>query len=202
MAQLRISCPHCITERVAFTAGGIMPVPNTSLIYIALLQCGVCGEGVIARLLGDVSGWMNGRGSITIDAVYPSRSSPQSPEFTPDNVRTFYLQGMDNLARKNFDAAGSMFRKTLDTALKALHPEGRGTLAKRIDELPAEKGATPAMREWAHHIRALGNDAAHEDDPFSESDAQSVQAFTELFLTYAFTLPERLVARKRAATGV
>lgn len=103
---------------------------------------------------------------------------------------------MDNLARKNFDAAGTMFRKSLDTALKRLDPSGKGTLQQRIENLPAALGITPAMKEWAHQIRELGNDAAHEEDPFTEDDAKALQAFSELFLTYTFTLPGMLAARK------
>jgi hypothetical protein len=55
------------------------------------------------------------------------------------------------------------------------------------------------MREWAHQIRELGNDAAHDEDPFTEHEAQTLQAFTELFLTYSFTLPGMIAARKSPA---
>ena len=37
------------------------------------------------------------------------------------------------------------------------------------------------------------NEANHEEDVvFEQSDAEQIQAFTELFLIYAFTLPERV----------
>ena len=51
------------------------------------------------------------------------------------------------------------------------------------------------MKKWAHEIRHLRNDATHEEDPFTDDEAQALQSFTELFLTYAFTLPGMLVAR-------
>jgi hypothetical protein len=54
------------------------------------------------------------------------------------------------------------------------------------------------MKEWAQHIRLDANDAAHESEEFSESDAKKLQVFAEMFLTYAFTLPEML---KRATTA-
>jgi len=117
----------------------------------------------------------------------------------PANIESFYSQGMDSLSRKNFDAAGTMFRKSLDTALKRLDPSGLGNLQQRIDKLPVAVGVTPAMKEWAHEIRELGNDAAHEEEPFTEIEATTLQAFTELFLTYTFTLPGMLTARKEAA---
>ena len=112
-----------------------------------------------------------------------------------DNCLNFYKQGMDSLTRKNFDAAGTMFRKSLDAGLRQIDPDGKGTLEKRINALPSETGITPPMKGWAHEIRHLGNDAAHEDEPFTDGEAKSLQSFTELFLTYAFTLPGMLAAR-------
>ena len=91
-----------------------------------------------------------------------------------------------------------MFRKSLDIGLKRINPAGKGSLEKRIDNLPESTGITAAMKEWAHQIRHLGNDAAHEDDPFSPEEANALQSFTELFLTYAFTLPGMLAARRAA----
>jgi len=87
------------------------------------------------------------------------------------------------------------FRTCLDQALRHLHPEGKGTLARRIDGLPVEIGVTPSMKQWAHEIRALGNEAAHEDEPFDEEATEDLQSYTEVFLMYAFTLPGMLAAR-------
>lgn len=135
-------------------------------------------------------------GPITVVRHWPTEIETKAPEHSPNNVTSFYLQGMDNLARKNYDAAGTMFHKSLDIALKRLNQSGKGTLQQRIDNLPAAVAITPAMKEWAHQIRELGNDAAHEEDPFTEDEAKTLQAFTELFLTYTFTLPGMLEARK------
>ena len=53
------------------------------------------------------------------------------------------------------------------------------------------------MKDWAHQIRLDGNDATHEEDKvFTKEDAEQIREFTELFLIYAFTLPERV---KRAS---
>jgi len=106
---------------------------------------------------------------------------------------------MDSLNRKNFDAAGTMFRKALDIGLKQLHPSGKGNIQNSINGLPSETGITPSMKEWGHQIRHLGNDAAHDEEPFSEADARALQSFTQLFLTYSFSLPGML-AEKRSET--
>lgn len=210
VAQISLDCPHCHTAKAAFT--GVHPVPSPpgqNSQYIMLFQCQLCGEGIIAKLQSStpnavhqwVSGHANmqgtgGHGSTSLLRHWPAEVETTAPANAPDNVTSFYLQGMDNLTRRHYDAAGTMFRKSLDTALRRLDPSGKGTLQQRIDKLPAVIAITPSMREWAHQIRELGNDAAHEEDPFTEQEATTLQAFTELFLTYTFTLPAMVTARK------
>ena len=125
--------------------------------------------------------------------VAPALPDTGAPAYTPENVGRFFEQGMENLPR-NFDAAGTMFRKALDTALTARFPEIKGRLVDRIDEAANSGAMTRDMAEWAHRIRRLGNDAAHDDDPFSEADARELHGFTELVLRYLFTLPGMLAA--------
>ena len=68
-------------------------------------------------------------------------------------------------------------------------------MKERIDNLPADL-ATPAMKEWAHHIRLDANEATHEVEEFTEDDAKKLQLFTEMFLTYAFMLPAMMKRAK------
>lgn len=200
MPHIQRDCPHCLTVRAPFTGDHYLQVKPGMPNFEVLMQCGVCGECIIVKIaVTDIRAWATGQmqnpsGSV-ID-VWPKNVEQKAPPHTPDNVKSFYLQGIDSLARRNFDAAGTMFRKALDAGLKKVHPEGRGTLERRIDTLPDNIGITPAMKEWAHNIRDLGNDAAHEDEPFQENEAKDLQSFSELFLTYAFTLPGMIEARK------
>lgn len=107
---------------------------------------------------------------------------------------------MDNLPG-NWDAAGAMFRKALDTALKGKFPEIKGDLHKRIEKAQEMRELTPALAEWSHQIRLDGNEAAHSEDPFSQEDAERLQTFTNLVLLYLFTLPGMLAKAQRASEG-
>lgn len=171
-------------------------------INILLLQCAHCHNGVVGKYYGaaEFENWIRTEGQTPpphLLGLWPKAELPDAPNYLPDNIRSFYFQGFDSLRRKSYDAAGTMFRKCLDVTLKRIHSEGKGTLRKRIDALPQELGITPAMKEWAHEIRDLGNDAAHEEEPFTESEAKALHAFTEMFLTYTFTLPRMLEERKK-----
>jgi uncharacterized protein DUF4145 len=51
------------------------------------------------------------------------------------------------------------------------------------------------MKSWAHQVRLIGNDAAHEADEPSSDDIDAMAAFTETLLKYLFTLPAEVKAR-------
>ena len=132
------------------------------------------------------------------------RSFPNTgaPQHTPKNVARFFEQAKDNLL-KNWDAAGTMFRKALDTGLKHKFPELKEeNLVVRIKKAAEEHKLTPDLAEWAHQIRIDGNDATHEEEPVSQKTAESLSTLTEMVLLYLFTLPGMLEeARKRAESS-
>ncbi|MCW0233758.1 MAG: DUF4145 domain-containing protein [Ferrovibrio sp.] len=128
--------------------------------------------------------------------IWPEEEAVDIPDFLPDNVRVPFQQALDNLTRKNWDAAGMMFRKALEVGTKAIDPSlASKKLVVRIDELAARYAITPDLKDWAHKIRIGGNDAAHDDDPFEETEAVDLEYFCRLFLTYVFTLPAKLKQR-------
>ncbi|MCY4431299.1 MAG: DUF4145 domain-containing protein [Rhodospirillales bacterium] len=132
--------------------------------------------------------------------IAPQHPKPGAPEHTPDAVAKFFRQGRSSLQAGHYDAAGSMYRKTLETALKNAFPNLSGdlTLYKRIEAAKEQGGLTEALADWAQRIRGLGNNAAHEEEPFDENDAKMLDQFTELMLTYVFTLPGKLAEARGA----
>ncbi|MFT8245187.1 DUF4145 domain-containing protein [Roseomonas sp. BN140053] len=199
-ATFSAHCPFCGTEASGFNVVAAKQKEKGHNIFNALMVCGNCDAGVVALVQGaSILNWI-GANSHKSDArlvrYWPEPEEPSLPKFLPENVKRAFAQAQDNILRRHWEAAGIMFRKSLENGLKLLHPEGKGTLQRRIENLPIETGVTPTMREWADEIRSLGNDAAHEETEFTEAEAKALQAFTEVFLTYAFTLPGQLKARK------
>ena len=106
---------------------------------------------------------------------------------------------MDDLTN-NWDAAGSMFRKALETGLKRKFPDMKGDLNTRIKEAAEQQKLTPDLAEWAHQVRLDGNTAAHE--VFSKEEAVRLAEFTELVFLYLFTLPGMLKeAQEKTGNG-
>jgi len=204
MPHLALECPHCRTEKIGFvyrTHHQVKPNTNETIIF---LQCEGCGQGIIAVVPQPpavVSHWAGGASPTPgqIARIYPTTAALKSPADVPPAVAAAYLSGLDNLGRKGgTNAAAIMFRRSVEIATKTINPQAAkgDNLKKRITDLPADV-ATPAMKDWAQHIRLDANDAAHEPEEFSVEDAKQLHVFAEMFLTYAFTLPAML---KKATT--
>ena len=84
--------------------------------------------------------------------------------------------------------------------VKAYDSKLKGDLFTRIDALAKNHDITPAMQDWAHQVRLIGNDAAHDQDEPSDQDIEAVASFTETLLKYLFTLPHEVAARRAATT--
>ena len=189
-------CPYCGIKSVAFTvlyeASYVLYLRN-EVRWDTFATCGYCSRGVLATF--DTNGNRPPSecppGSLMLLNTAPELPNTSAPTHTPGNVAGFFKQAMDNLPN-NCDAAGSMFRKALDTGLKSKFPEITGKLSARINEAAAQQKLTRELAEWAHQIRIDGNDAAHEEEPFKEEDAKKLCDFTRLVFYYLFTLPGML----------
>lgn len=87
------------------------------------------------------------------------------------------------------------YRRALELALKEKAPDLSGTFYKRIEAMSADGRLTKDVAEWAHAVRILGNDAAHEDVEPSADDIVDLAAFTRVVLEYLYTMPTKVLRR-------
>ena len=202
MESFQADCPRCHTRAAAFQIIATIGTDEHNPLWDVFASCNVCRRAIVATYRTPVSPDEMPSGSNPVPLeIAPGPSAIGAPAHTPDTVDHFFRQGRSSLQAGNYDAAGVMYRKALEIALKLAFPKHKDglSLAKRIDTAKTEGGLTKDLAEWAHTIRGLGNEAAHEDDPFSQDDAETIDQFTELMLTYVFTLPGRL-AQARGGT--
>lgn len=202
-------CPYCGTNKVAFNVRFEFQVTSTQHEKYVLGTCGACRAGVIFKLhmrhhsansvLVDAIGDQNALG-MNIIGQWPSSLERAAPADVPPTVLRYFDQAIANIRSQNFDAAGVMFRKALEVATreKAPNPSDK-SLIKRIDALATAGLITTDMKMWAHQIRLGGNEAAHDDEPFEEVDAERLRKFSEAFLTYAYTLPALVAEGQKEA---
>ncbi|GJE19547.1 hypothetical protein AIGOOFII_4298 [Methylobacterium marchantiae] len=91
-----------------------------------------------------------------------------------------------------------MYRRALEVALDIAFPDVPGMLFPKLKALVAKGHLLAAIGEWADHVRALGNEAAHEGDGISREDLSAMREFTDAVLRYAISLPREIENRKAA----
>lgn len=197
MGTVSHTCPFCRTQAVSFVA--VYEWESKGQGKRTLMTCGHCREGIIREftsrfspvsLGGDMSA------HVSFGLQWPEPREGTAPRDTPDSVARFFEQGTSSLESGNYDAAGMVFRKALEVATKSLDEELAGKkLVQRIDLLKERGTITADLAQWAHEIRLGGNEAAHEDEPFSSQDCEELRNFIEAFLKYVFTLPSAVRRR-------
>jgi hypothetical protein len=222
MTTISGECPHCGTLDVGFVLIHEYQRPSPVTIqdhshnqWTDAAVCGRCSEVVLAvfthptpgaqraqsplHCQGDPRGW-----GFQLQRIMPATKPSRVPDHVPEPLPRYFLQAADATKRGDWDASGSMSRKTLDVCTKLLMvgvaniPRDMGP---RIDALARQGSITEDLRQWAHQIRLDGNDAVHDADPFKKEEAEELLDFAELFLTYVYTLPGRLAARRRPHTA-
>ena len=201
MPSFSYDCPHCGTKQASFQIHYELYSPVEEGRIYAFVTCGIstCQKAATAvfrintkahpgSLIPNFS--RNPSGFLLVN-FYPKPETPEIPGHLPENVNTYYLEAVNNV-RSSPNAAGMMFRKTLDTGLKKIDPGAKGNLLDRIKSAAETGKITQDMADWADRIRLDGNDAAHEEDPFTPQQAEELHLFTRLVMMYLFSLPGML----------
>jgi len=217
MAVVHLKCPHCLAMAQLRVIGvSVFPRHPQHGMQEILVSLGTVCPGchkpvaVLARRTGrgesnpDIMNFMNSINHLVasqhpIDAsnlVYvdhwPKPEEPAVPEHVPDAVARAFLQAERNYPLEGHEeAAGSMYRRSLEVGLSIAYPNLKGTLAQRIKELVETRILTSELGQWADGIRLIGNDAAHAEE-VTRADLKMARGFTDAVLRYIFTLPEQV----------
>jgi hypothetical protein len=210
-SSFQLDCPHCQTKRAGFVPSYQHWFRDPTNRYVLTAICGVCDYPILVHYqdlqlgktttspvnLTDRNTDFPGN-RFYIMEVWPETAT-SAPDSLPDNVANFFEQGLRNERAESWDAAGAMFRKSLDVATKILDPSGSSlTLFKRIEQLKESGRLTADLAEWAHEVRIEGNSSVHDDDPETREDVIAIHEFARAFLLFTFTIPELVKARSTA----
>jgi len=205
--QFSHDCPHCGTRKAGFQFACFWFQREISHFGNSLAICAVCDLGLLL-FTADTGSSRHADLVNTTGISFPGerfrilktwpQAAIEAPDHVPPNVSAFYGQGLENYSASRFDAAGAMFRKSLDVATRILDEFSRSIrLFQRIEKLFDAGLITSSMRDWSHEIRLDGNDAVHDDEPETAEDALATLKFTEAFLTYTFSLPAMVQENRR-----
>lgn len=234
MPEMKVDCPRCGVKAVTADMGAIaitsLDAGLNANRWEAAGACRRCGKSSIFKLarleehrvretLSQHRGNLHlctGHWDQLVQSVghvsLMDNAIPDVPEHLPDDIHAAFKEALVCIAVQCPNAAGAMFRLSLDLATKELLEqvvENTGLpaphaaevrLADRIAWL-IENGHVPArLRGFANEVRLTGNDGAH-DGSLEMGDALDLHDFSDAYMREMYTAQGRLAAveaRRRA----
>lgn len=125
-------------------------------------------------------------------------------EYIPDRIADLFREANECRQMTWYEAAGAMYRKTVDVATKHIYStderlagkEPANALRSRIKALGEMKILEMDIVELADVAAIDGNDATHDVDPYTADEAEALEDLTMDLLDRLFVRPARLAAVK------
>lgn len=208
--QRDVFCPTCnILVSARIVASGFGSYRSDATNPIDEVDAEYHGERYFVALCPRCSAPFLGRTSIwgvpgefeTIseDKILFPAPAGASVEGLPEPVLRAYEGAIKSFGATLYEPSALMCRRCLEAVCKHFSAPGRD-LSQRLDALASSGTIDGTLKEWAHGIRLLGNEAAHDVDvSVTQEDAKDVLDFTEALLLFVFTLRqkhERFQARR------
>jgi len=109
----------------------------------------------------------------------------------PGSVQRSIEQAHRSFESGSYDAAALMCRRALEGVCRTFSAAG-SNLAQRLEDLHAKGHIEQKLLRWAHGVRLMGNEAAHEvDQAVPREDARDILDLTEALLMYVFSLDKK-----------
>ncbi|MFD9416910.1 DUF4145 domain-containing protein [Streptomyces goshikiensis] len=122
------------------------------------------------------------------------------PHTVPPSIAKVAAEAHGCLSVGHHQAAVLMARTTVEAIAKA---KGilQGSLVAKIDKLYDQHLVYEHVRDAAHEVRFVGNDAAHADlvdNPIDEEEAVAILELMDMVLEGVFIAPAKTAAQKAA----
>jgi hypothetical protein len=156
--------------------------------------CGRCSQPFLVReSLYGVGGEFETTTDVAV--LYPT-GGRQPLSNVPLEAANAFDQAKKCFTASLYEPCALMARKCVENVATLLGASGPN-LKARIESLESAGHTNRQLSEWAHQVRMLGNDAAHEvSSSVTQEDARDVLEFTEALLMYVFSLSARFAAFK------
>lgn len=145
-----------------------------------------------------------------VEWIFEVPNRRRCPDYVPDDVKRIFEEAASCAAIGAWDASGTMFRKTLDVATRAITPAPDSSSAPRpgnwktykdlrlrLDWLFEQHLLSPALKDLSSCIHEDGNDAAHDAAGLGRAEAEDLGDFSESVLESLFTLPGQIRANQK-----
>lgn len=159
-----------------------------------------------------LSGNLEVSGQVSETAIRIATTAVELSDHIPARIAGLFREANECRQMTWYEAAGAMYRKTLDVATKHIYTHDARLVEKqpaqalrvRIKSLGEMKILDEDIVELADVAALDGNDATHDVDPYSKEEAEALEDLTLDLLERLFVRPAKVAAvkAKQIAAGV
>lgn len=128
-----------------------------------------------------------------ISYLYPSSRTISNTNPELQSIRSAYEEVEGAFTAKLYPLSVIGCRRVVELLCK-LHKVEEGNLQSCIRKLYERAIIDEMLHDWANAVRLFGNDAAHTQSNFSQSDARDIKEFTFSFMEYLLDLRWKFAA--------
>lgn len=134
--------------------------------------------------------------------IYPNPLPKSIDERIPETIKRDFEESTICLSVRGYRAAAVMARRALQSICLDKGADENDKLEKQIDWLFAQGVITKDLKEWAHEVRLVGNDAAHpkkpeKDTPITKEDAEEIMQLLDQFTQTLYVAPAIAEERRK-----
>lgn len=221
-AMLGADCPRCGQARTTFDIRAntfTEQFEGTWARWECFLNCRQCNRPSIGLLqaLNFSTDAPSKRGGEYVNAffeliewVFEIPHRQRCPDYVPKDVQRVFDEAASCAAIGAWDASGTMFRKVLDVATRAITPtpdsisEPRPSnwktykdLRLRLDWLFEHQLLNSTLKDLSNCIHEDGNDAAHDAAGIQKPEAEDLADFSQSVLETLYTLPGQIAENRK-----
>ena len=210
MATATADCPRCGTKKTGFSINGVNQIDNYDAELVC--KCNHCKLLTVFRIAVwsmqkfaeayKNDGHLNDKINSFTPIRIPISTVVSSPDHIPEKIKSVFDEGALCFANDCYNAAGAMFRASIEQALKGSFseelnksPQKLFTLFSKVEYLNQCGLLSETLVELADCIREDGNDAVHECN-VDANTAEDMQEFSVLILSKLYTEPAKLQLAK------
>lgn len=183
-----VYCPSC--ER--HTSLSELIHYDKSSIRFEISECNNCIQHFLV---------IRNRNEDSIIAMYPKSLPGHVDEKIPEPIKTDFREALVCEAAGSYRGAAALARRTLQViCIDKGAPENK-KLHQQVDWLFDNNIVTNEIKEWAHEVRYVGNDAAHPNaTDVTREDARDILELLQSMCEVLYIAPARAAARKAKRT--
>jgi hypothetical protein len=134
--------------------------------------------------------------------IYPMPLPKPVDERIPHTIKCDFEESTTCFSIGAYRASAVMARRALQSICLDKGADEKEKLEKQIDYLFSQGVITKDLKDWAHEVRLVGNDAAHpkkpeNDQPVGEEDAKDVLDLLEQFCQVLYVAPTIAEERRK-----